>query len=110
MSAKCRVLRSRWLVRILAPDVSGPPGYRRPLWASGAGSNARERRLYRCTRKRRASARKGRTTARQDSAPNSGCRAGTRRRVEWLYGVQVRGLWLWLLAILSGIAPDAACR
>jgi hypothetical protein len=33
-----------------------------------------------------------------------------RRRVEWLYGVQVRGLWLWLLVILGGIAPDVAGR
>lgn len=33
-----------------------------------------------------------------------------RRRVEWLYGVQVRGLWLWLVVILGGIAPDVAGR
>jgi hypothetical protein len=32
------------------------------------------------------------------------------RRVEWLYGVQVRGLWLWLLVIPGGIAPDVAGR
>jgi hypothetical protein len=33
-----------------------------------------------------------------------------RRRVEWLYDVQVRGLWLWLVVILGGIAPSAAGR
>jgi hypothetical protein len=33
-----------------------------------------------------------------------------RRRLEWLYGVQVRGLWLWLVVILGGIAPGVAGR
>jgi hypothetical protein len=70
------------------------------------------------TRKHRTSAGKGpQTLVRQDDETSTQrgrlVRAVTvdaGRRVEWLYGVQVRGLWLWLLVIPGGIAPDVAGR
>jgi len=49
-------------------------------------------------------------TRRWCRARGTGCRLVVRRGVDWLWGVQMKGLRLWLVLVPGGIAPGAGGR